>query len=73
MAMITDTPELRRLLFIAQQRRARFCAIKVLIPTEDNEEKWNDNDQLLHDARIALMQATAELMDYLQAQVDSNQ
>lgn len=69
--MITDTSELRRLLFIAQQRRARYCAIDVLIPTEENEEEWDQSITRADDARLALFHATAALMDYLQAQIDT--
>ena len=68
--MITDTPELRRLLFIAQQRRWRYVSIHIPIATLDdggaNERALDAAD----DARLALHYATAALMDYLQAQVD---
>lgn len=69
--MITDTPELRRLLFIAQQRRWRLVAMPVSMPTGENDAELAVEDDHFHQAHIAYGHATAALLDYLQRMVDT--
>lgn len=65
-----DTPEFRRLLFVAQQRRARFVALHVPIPTGENEREWDNAIAVSEEARQRVFQSAAVLLDYLQACID---
>jgi len=67
-----NDPELRRLVFVAQQRRARALAIK--LPTAEQIDRNDPNvDRMLdayEDARIEGTRAFSELPDYLEDRLD---
>lgn len=66
--------ELRRLVFVAQQRRWRYVSIPIPSTALETEEELRENEAALcraDDARLALALATSALLDYLQAQIDA--
>lgn len=70
--MLQDTPELRQLVFVAEQRRVRFCRMPVAsVAMEMNDDlRAEEMDDRLHEAKIAMMTAQAALLDYLLTAMD---
>lgn len=64
---LQDTPELRRLVHVADQRRTRYCALPVpsTAQIEDYDPCVDEMHDRLDEARVAMMGADRELIDYL--------
>lgn len=67
--MLEDTPELRRLVKIADLRRARFCQMS--LPSVAMIESGDPEIEEMHDrigaAQVSMYQAETALLEYLLA------
>lgn len=71
-AMQIDEAELRRLVFVAQQRRERYLGMPIPAVREDGADDPATEAQYdrLHDANTAGLDAFARLLDYLEDCLD---
>lgn len=68
--MELDLKKLRRLVFVASQRRVRYCAMPLPASSKHGEPDFTFQMAQIEDARLRLVEAQGNLLNYLEQCLD---